>query len=93
MATEKFSVSTSSELFEALERLRRRRGQPRSDLVEMLLREHPLVRREIRAQRGQGPRARGKKGRASEELRALARAARRQWDKREAAGEVALLDR
>lgn len=88
MPSEKFSISTSRELFEALEVLSERRGQSRSDLIEMLLREHPLVEREIRTQR------RGRRReRSPEELDGLVRTARRQWEKRETAGEVAFLDR
>jgi hypothetical protein len=90
VAVERFSISTSEELFEALETLRQQRDQQRSDLVEMLLREHPMVRREIRRARRE---ARTKRGRDPAELSALARSARRQWDKREAAGEVSFLDR
>lgn len=93
MSTEKFSISTTGELFDALERLRDRRGEDRSSLVEMLLREHPMVRREIQRGRRRRDSTWTKKGRDVEEIRALARSARRQWEKREGSGEVAFLDR
>lgn len=89
--TEKFSVSTSEELFEALEGLRERRGEDRSRLIETVLREHPMVRREIHRQRSSGLPCKGE--RRSEEIEALARTARRQWALREDEGEVAFLDR
>lgn len=93
MAAKKFSISTTQELFDALEELRDRRGQGRSDIIEMLLREHPMVDQEIARRRmEQGPPG-SKKERSPEELRALARTARRQWAKRQASGEVAFLDR
>jgi hypothetical protein len=88
---EKFSVSTSAELYQALEELCQRRGQSRSQLIEKLLREHPMVRREVRRQRREQeppPRRRD-----PDELHALARAARRRWTRRAQAGEVAFLDR
>ncbi len=93
MPSEKFSISTSRELFEALEGLAEARGQSRSDLIEMLLREHPMVEDEIRRRRGRPRQAAAKRGRSPEELAGLARAARRQWEKKEDAGEVAFLDR
>lgn len=93
MATEKFSISTSEELFEALESLREDRDQDRSSLVEMLLREHPMVEDEIRRKRHRRKRPRTTKRRDREELDALTRTARRQWAKREETDEVAFLDR
>lgn len=93
MGAEKFSISTTQELFEALERLREDRDQDRSSLVEMLLREHPMIEREIqRARRRDRPTDR-ERGRDPEEIEALARSAKRQWEKREEDGEVAFLDR
>lgn len=93
MPSEKFSVSTSQELFEALEALREDQGRDRSSLIEMLLREHPLVRGEIRRRRQRDRHPRRKRDRDDVEIDGLARAAKRQWDKREADGEVAFLDR
>lgn len=93
MSAEKFSVSTTSELFDALEALRERREEDRSSLIEILLREHPVVRREIRRQRRTETGPATKRGRDDEEVRGLARSARRQWEKREARGEVEFLDR
>lgn len=88
--SEKFSVSTSRELFEAIEALKERRDEDRSSLIEVLLREHPMVERQIRRDRD---RTAHERSRDPEELKALARSARRQWDKREERGEVAFLDR
>lgn len=93
MSSEKFSISTSEELFDAIERLRASRGQGRSDLLEMLLREHPMIEREIQRQRQKAAAAETKRGRNPEEITGLARAARRQWEKKEDAGKVAFLDR
>ncbi len=91
MGSEKFSISTSQELFEALEELCEARGEDRSSLIEMLLREHPMIQRQIRRRRDL-PSRRGQ-GRRFETVQALARTARRQWEKREDRGEVAFLDR
>lgn len=93
MAVQKFTISTTPELFEAIEALREARGQDRSALIEMLLREHPMVRKEIQRQRGQDTRPGRRRAGRRHELRALAGTARRQWEKRESAGEVAFLDR
>lgn len=91
MPSEKFSISTSPELFEALEALAERRDQDRSSLIEMLLREHPMVEAEVRRRR-QGPVPGLKKGRDLEEIWALARSARRNWRERTRSGKVRIVD-
>lgn len=93
MPVQKFTISTTPELFEAIEALREERGQERSALIEMLLREHPMVEDAIRRRRGQQARPGRRRPGRRDELRALASTARRQWEKRESAGEVAFLDR
>lgn len=93
MPVEKFSVSTSRELFDALETLRSRREEDRSSLIEMLLREHPMVRDQIQRERRKGRGPRTKRGRERTDIETLARIARRRWQEREAAGEVAFVDR
>lgn len=87
MPAEKFSISTSPELFAALEAVADRRDQDRSSLIEMLLREHPLVEQEIRRRRGRGV-PRGRRGRDERELDLLARTIRTQWERRKEQGEV-----
>lgn len=87
MPAEKFSISTSPELFEALEALAEDRDQDRSSLIEMLLREHPMVEDEIRRRRGRG-RPRAKRGRDEKELDLLARTVRSRWQRRKAREEV-----
>lgn len=93
MSARKLSISLSAELFEAVEALSQRREEGRSSLLEMLLREHPMIRAEVKRQRRAGSPRLASKGRDPTELAALARTARRQWEKREAAGEVAFRDR
>lgn len=91
MGSEKFSISTSPELFEALQALAERRDQDRSSLIEMLLREHPMVEAEIRRGRGRRRRPGTKRGRDEQELVLLGRVARAQWDERAERGEVEIL--
>lgn len=92
MPSEKFSISTSPELFEALEALAERRDQDRSSLIEMLLREHPMVEDAIRRRRGRRRRPGTKRDRDETELVLLGRVARAQWDQRAERGEVEILD-
>lgn len=93
MSVKKFSISTSQELFDALEALRDRHSRDRSSLVEMLLREHPAVRHEIRRSRQQARAPETKRGRDRETIRTLGRVAGRRWESQEASDEVAFLDR
>lgn len=93
MTSKKVSVSLSPELFAALEALREEQERDRSSLIEMLLREHPMVRRAIHRLRRRGRQEGRKRARDDVEIEGLARAAKRQWAKREAEGEVAFLDR
>lgn len=86
MPVSKFSVSLSAELARALGLLADERSEDRSRLIETLLRESPLVQDRIRELRT-GPTGL-KKGRDPEELRLLARVARRAWNRRMAAGRV-----
>lgn len=86
MPAAKFSISLSRELQESLTRLARQRGEERSRLIETLLRENPLVQATIRELRQAGPET--KRGRPLEKLLVLARAARRDWDRRVASGQV-----
>ncbi len=91
MGSKKVSISMSPELYQALECIQEDRNQDRSSLIEMLLREHPLLQRKIRHQRrATGP---PPKPPRTDTIQALARTARRQWEKREAQGEVSFLDR
>lgn len=52
MAVDKRSISLSQELGGVLDGLAEKRDQSFSELLEMLAREHPLVRRQLKEQRG-----------------------------------------
>lgn len=85
MVVAKLSISLSAELAGAIRTLAEKRGDDVSRLVETLLREHPLVRRSIEAQRVL-PEL--KKGRDVDALLVMARQARRRWDDRVKRGQV-----
>lgn len=91
MGSVKRSISLSPELAEALDEMAKEQGLDRSKLVEILLRENPSLQRRIQRKRGGGP-ARTKRGRSMTELSFLAKAARRQWEKKEEEGEVRFLE-
>lgn len=86
MSVRKLSISLSPELADALDALAGERGDDRSRLVEILLREHPLVARRIRRSRGAMPPT--KRGRSLEELKLAGKVARAAWERRVASGEV-----
>ncbi len=75
------TLSTSPELLAALDALAARRGESRSALVEMLLREHPLVAQAVRQGRET------KHGRPIAKLLAIADTAKQAVAKREATGD------
>ncbi len=92
MTSSKFSISVTPELARALDQLAKERKDDRSRLIEMLLRENPLVNSRVRVLRG--PANPGtKNGRDIEKLLALGRIARRQWDAKVKAGQVGFLGR
>lgn len=85
MVASKISISLSPELAGSLRALAADRSEETSRLIETLLREHPLVRERIQAQRTE----RGlKKGRDVDALLVLARQARRRWNERVRSGQV-----
>lgn len=92
--TERFTVRLwlDDETLEALDQLARARRYDRDRTVERLLEIHPLIERNRKMLRGE-PVEMAQSSRPIEELRALAREARRRWKAREAAGEVRFLDR
>ncbi|MBI2077705.1 MAG: hypothetical protein HYT80_04940 [Euryarchaeota archaeon] len=85
MASRVLSISLSQELLDALNRLKDRRGEERSRLVETLLRENPYVLDEIRQVR-EAPRF--KKGRSPSELDRLVRFGRRRLERQLRSGRV-----
>lgn len=85
MPVAKLSVSFTEELASTVRDLSERRGEDLSRLLEILLREHPDVARAVRERRER------RKERAPEELRMLARAARRLWEERVESGRVRVL--
>ncbi|MGQ0536205.1 MAG: hypothetical protein ACT4PT_09045 [Methanobacteriota archaeon] len=92
MVVQKLSVSLTEEARRALDRIVAARGEERSPVLEMLVREHPLVAREIEAMRAEprpGKVAPGTtKGRDVEKLLVLAEVAAKAWERRIASGEV-----
>ncbi len=88
MGSVKRSISLSSELAEVLDDMAEEQGLDRSRLVEILLRENPALHQRIQRKRGLIPRT--KRGRSLTELSFLAKAAQRQWEKKEEAGQVKL---
>lgn len=85
MAARIISISLSDELAEALDRLRVRRSEERSRLVETLLRENPYVLDEIRNLRAEPAL---KKGRAPEDFDRLVRFGKARLEKRIKSGQV-----
>jgi hypothetical protein len=91
MSVRRFTISVSQELADALDDLQQRRGDERSRLVETLLRENPLIRGAIERQRDDPLVPGTKKGRDLEKVRALGRAAARNWARKEKEGKVRVL--
>lgn len=92
MTSEKFSISLTPELSRALNRLAKQRKEDRSRLIEILLRENPLVSATVRTERG--PANPGtKNGRDVRKLLALGDLGRRQWESLSAQGKVGFVDR
>ncbi len=92
MTSTKFSISVTAELAGALAQLAKERRDDRSRLIEMLLRENPLVAAKVSALRG--PANPGtKNGRDIEKLLALGRIAQRQWRMKVDAGKLGFLAR
>ena len=85
MAARILSVSLSAELADALDRLRVRRSEERSRLVETLLRENPYVLDEIRSLRAEPSL---KKGRAPEDFDRLVRFGKARMEQRRKSGQV-----
>lgn len=86
MASKQVTITLTPELAGVLDRLAEIWGMERSRLVETLLREHPRIRETVEVWRSAPP---TKKGRPLADLMALARSARRQWNKKVASGTVA----
>ncbi len=92
MTSSKFSISVTPELARALDQLVQQRQEDRSRLIELLLRENPLVATTVAGLRG--PVNPGTKNdRSVEKLLALGRIAERQWGARQKAGKVGFLGR
>lgn len=90
MVVQKLSISLSPELASVLRELARSRRDDVSRLVEILLRENPLVAARVDAARR--PPA-TKRGRDPAKLLALGRAAARAWERRARRGEVRIRGR
>lgn len=79
------TLSASQELIDVLDALAARRNDNRSAIVEMLLREHPLVRAQVdQARRPSGLRA----GRSIEKVLALAAVSRQARERAEREGRI-----
>lgn len=89
MSSVKRSISLTPELAEILDRLASERGEDRSRLIEILLRENPTIRREVQDRR-QATAPPLKRGRSLTELKLLARTAQAQWERDAASGKVRL---
>lgn len=76
------------ELAQALDELAAERDEDRSRLVEILLREHPLVHRRIQRRRDRGPGREGGRRSDLKEAVLTGRAAGRRWERRTEDGEV-----
>lgn len=91
MSSRKLSVSLTPELADALDDLAEDRGEDRSRVIEILLREHPLARRAIQGRRD---RDRPQRDRTDLKEAVLAgRVAGRSWERRTDAGEVRIRER
>ena len=82
------TVSITSELDSALNFLLKLRGEDRSRLIETLLRESPLVQRQIQKERLGFVNPGFKKGRDLAKLRTLGKLAKTKIDRKIAAGEL-----
>lgn len=91
MSSVKRSVSFTQELAKALDEIADKQEMNRSQLVEILLRENSTVRQHVGAIRARKS-GRTKKGRSMTELKFLAQSAKRQWEQKEAAGDVRILE-
>lgn len=74
---QRMTVSVSDELVQALDALAKRRNESRSSLVELLLREHPLLARQVQVGRQSMPL---RPGRSLEKVLAIADQGRRNRD-------------
>lgn len=84
-------MSVSPELAEALDDLAADRDEDRSSLVEILLREHPLVRRAVQTRR-----RRDRAGQRDPDLKEAVlsgRVAGRAWESKVESGEVRIRER
>lgn len=93
MTVAKLSISLSPELAAVLDILADEQGLDRSRLIEVLLREHPLVSTQVQRRRLEAAVPPLKKGRSVEDLMVLARTARAQWDQKVATGKVRVRER
>lgn len=90
MVTQKLSISLTPELAETVRDLAERREEDVSRLIEIALRESPLVTQAIARRRRAASPPRTRRGRDPEELRLLGEMARRSWASRLASGEVSV---
>lgn len=88
MTTEKLSISLSPELASVLRLVARQRKDDLSRLIEVLLRESPLVQSSIRRLREPQLGSPLKKGRTMDKLRVLGRTVDALWEQRLASGKV-----
>lgn len=86
MPVVRLSLSVSPELDRALRTAAKEQDTEVSRLAEALLRENPVIQRQIDALRGTT--ARTKRGRPLDKIRVLARAADAQWQERVRRGQV-----
>jgi predicted transcriptional regulator len=88
MSVRKLSISLTPELADALDALAEDRDEDRSRLVEILLREHPLVSDRIRSRRARD--RPGDERLGLKEAVLVGRAAGRRWERRTSEGEMEL---
>lgn len=82
----RMTVSLSGELLGALDALATARGESRSALVEVLLREHPLITGQVQAIRGI------RSGRSLDKLLAVADQGKANLDRAQAEGRIRFHD-
>lgn len=92
MPVTRLSISLTRELNAALRQTARQMRMELSRLVETLLRENPVVRREVNRLRAV-PEPSTKRGRPIEKLVLVGKASRALWEQRLASGQVKVLGR
>lgn len=88
MAIDRITACLTPELGATLRRLAKQRGESISATIEVLLREHPAIRQAVQTQRSVT-----KKDRDVQKLLAIGDAARANWERAEAAGQVRIRGR